>query len=332
MGFFTINRQSKYDPPSLLEQALTSPLVLLVSFIHTILLAFRGSPLKPPENKPPIKVVCISDTHSKTPPVPSGDLLIHAGDLTNSGSKADIQKQLDWLNTLPHRHKVIVAGNHDNYLDPASQARVQERQSSNRTTYAGKLNFGSVIYLHGTSTVLKFKGGRELRVFGAADLPRLGGDEHAFQYEHADAEKVWMGRVPGGTDVLITHTPPAAHRDLRLGCPALLREIWRLKPKLHVFGHIHSGHGREAVFFDPAQEAMERLRSGQNGLWRDFTDVGRWVDATRVVWGGVRGILWHWLMNGGRTGPGRQGGLIVNAALTYQSTSRIGNQAQIVEL
>lgn len=335
MGAFTINRRSKYDPPSLLEQLLTSPLVLLISLIHNLLLLFRGPPISPPKttstSKPPIKIVCISDTHSHQIPIsaiPPGDLLIHAGDLTNSGSKADIQKALSWLSTLPHRHKLVVAGNHDNYLDPSSPSRIQELQSG-LSTYGGKLDWGTITYLSGTSTTLNFKGGRQLTIFGAPGIPYIG-NNHAFQYSADEAGTYWEGKVPMGIDVLVTHTPPRAHMDLGLGCEGLLREVWRVRPKVCVFGHIHSGYGMEGVWWDGAQSAMERLRMGSNGVVRDFTDSARWIDAGRVLWGGVRGILWRFLMDGGRSGS--RGSLMVNAALTYQSTSRIGNKPTVIEL
>lgn len=53
------------------------------------------------------------------------------------------------------------------------------------------------------------------------------------------------------------------------------------------------------------------------------------MDAWEVVWYGVKGLLWQWLMMGPKGG---NGGLLVNAALTYQSTSEIGNEPQVVVL
>lgn len=166
-------RKSKYDPPSLLERIITSPLALLISYIHALILLFRGPPFKPPKNKPPIRIVCISDTHSHTPSVPAGDLLIHAGDLTSDGSKASIQATLNWLNTLPHKYKVVIAGNHDSYFDPSAR-REEDRNSKT------KLVWGNITYLHNQSVNLKFKGGRSLNIYGSPDIPHLGGKEHAY--------------------------------------------------------------------------------------------------------------------------------------------------------
>jgi hypothetical protein len=48
-------------------------------------------------------------------------------------------------------------------------------------------------------------------------------------------------------DILVTHTPPAGIFDnahgMPLGCPGLLRQLPRVKPLVHIFGHIHEGHG-----------------------------------------------------------------------------------------
>jgi len=66
------------------------------------------------------RFVCISDTHSQTRfVVPPGDVLIHAGDLSSWGMHMHLKKTVDWLMSLPHELKIIIAGNHDLSLDPA---------------------------------------------------------------------------------------------------------------------------------------------------------------------------------------------------------------------
>ena len=149
-----------------------------------------------------------------------------------------------------------------------------------------------------------------------------------FQYERgADP---WEKRIPRDTDVLITHTPPQYHLDLNLGCAGLLNEIWRVRPRLHVFGHVHSGHGREFVFWDEGQKAYERLMAGHKaGIFADVFPSYAWLDSLKVLWYGVKGCIWQRLM----VGPsGGNGGILVNAALVYQSTTDIGNPVEIVEL
>ena len=115
-----------------------------------------------------------------------------------------------------------------------------------------------------------------------------------------------------------------------MGCAALLEEIWHVKPRLHVFGHVHSGHGKEAVFWDEGQQAYERLMAKTKaGVVRDLFPSSTWLDAIKVLWYGIKGVLWQRLMVGQ---AGGNGSLLVNAALVYQSTTDIGNPVQIVEL
>ena len=54
--------------------------------------------------------------------------------------------------------------------------------------------------------------------------------------------------IPEGTDILITHGPPYGIGDLtargdKAGCQNLLEVVEKLKPDLHIFGHIHEGFG-----------------------------------------------------------------------------------------
>jgi Icc-related predicted phosphoesterase len=55
--------------------------------------------------------------------------------------------------------------------------------------------------------------------------------------------------IPEDTDVLITHGPPMGILDKcdhgkRVGCEELFNEVThRVKPKIHVFGHIHEEYG-----------------------------------------------------------------------------------------
>jgi len=158
-------RKQIWDPPTLLDQLLDSPLLYLVTTIYRILLAFRGPSYQPPKNKPSIRIVCLSDTHTNTVSIPSGDVLIHAGDMTNAGTVDEIQNQLDWLALQPHREKVIIAGNHDYYFDPFSRAPGDRNR---------KLDFKGMHFLQNKSITLKLKG-RKLNVYGAGDSPKYDG-------------------------------------------------------------------------------------------------------------------------------------------------------------
>ena len=47
-----------------------------------------------------------------------------------------------------------------------------------------------------------------------------------------------------------------------MGCYALLFALWHVRPKLHVFGHIHAGRGVERIKWDRAQMAYENMQAG----------------------------------------------------------------------
>jgi predicted phosphodiesterase len=60
------------------------------------------------------RIVFLSDTHNQTPSLPRGDILIHAGDLTNQGSHAELLKTVGWLERVGREGRfeavVVVAG------------------------------------------------------------------------------------------------------------------------------------------------------------------------------------------------------------------------------
>merc|ERR1719367_837758 len=72
-----------------------------------------------------VRIVCTSDTHSgvednpQSFTLPDGDVLIHAGDFTNYGEVDKVKKFNSWLGTLPHTHKIVIAGNRDITFDPS---------------------------------------------------------------------------------------------------------------------------------------------------------------------------------------------------------------------
>ncbi|KAF3767718.1 hypothetical protein M406DRAFT_345585 [Cryphonectria parasitica EP155] len=321
---FGIRRPDEWEPPTLLDHFLSSPLHCLIAHIYHILIFLRGRPFRPPKDKRSIRIVCLSDTHDLiVPNVPDGDLLIHAGDLTNAGTVEDIQRQIDWLDSLPHRHKIVIAGNHDSWFD------VRSRRPEDKTARR-RVDFKRLHYLQNSSVSLDFADGRRLNIYGAADLPVCGGDEFAFQYP--PQINPWAGRIPIDSDVLVTHTPPRWHRDLGLGCPGLLGEVWRVRPRLHVFGHVHWGRGQESVYFDECQRAYETFMSTTpRGPLLDFFPNRDWITAAKVIYYGLNAILFKYLM----LGPGsNNASLMVNAGCMKGNTGRLQkkNAAQVVAI
>jgi Icc-related predicted phosphoesterase len=175
-----------------------------------------------------MRIVLISDTHGlhRGLSVPDGDLLIHAGDFTMNSKPDWMYGHFNvWLGELPHRHKIVIPGNHDWLLeDPARRGVI-------------------------TNAVLLVDSGVEvegIKIWGSPVTPLYGG---AFgMSNHADRKRLWT-QIPDGLDILITHGPPFAILDhggnaqRREGCPQLLEAVFRAFPRVHVFGHIHHGYG-----------------------------------------------------------------------------------------
>ncbi|KAF2824312.1 Metallo-dependent phosphatase, partial [Ophiobolus disseminans] len=231
-------------------------------------------PISAPLPKSPrIKVVCISDTHTAQSAVPTADILIHAGDLTINGTFAELQKQLHWLSTLAHAHKIVVAGNHDILLDSTYFSHKNPKLPL-PTTSPARLDWGSVTYLQNPSATLDIRD-RAIRVYGSPMTPEYG--NWAFQYGRED---VWSGSVPDGTVILVTHGPARGHVDgasPAAGCGYLLREVRRVMPALHVCGHIHRARGKEVVDWNLVQWAYDRVTMGEGGLGTVVVMLIAWI-------------------------------------------------------
>jgi Icc-related predicted phosphoesterase len=184
------------------------------------------------------RLVLISDTHGLGRPfIPDGDILIHAGDLTMMGRTYQIEDVGNWLRSLPHKHKIVIAGNHDWLF---------ERSRFDAVNALGR----GIIYLENSSVTVE-----GLKFYGSPVTPWF--NDWAFNIRGSTAIRPFWDAIPSDTDVLITHGPPIGVLDQvsslgnteHLGCGELLMAILRIRPKIHVFGHIHGGYGRHETKF-----------------------------------------------------------------------------------
>lgn len=103
-----------------------------------------------------------------------------------------------------------------------------------------------------------------------------------------------------------------------------------MKPRLHVFGHIHSGAGTEPAYFDDFQAAYEQLLSRpRQGPIMEMMPSQLWLDALRVLYFGIESVLWKWIMSGPKS---NDGSLLVNAAQAYRSTGKVKSRAVVVDI
>lgn len=177
------------------------------------------------------RVVCISDTHQQEEKlvVPDGDILIHAGDITYNGSLEAMKRFNNWLGKLPHKHKIVICGNHDWCFQKPSEKQWARHYTSNAT------------YLEDSGVEVE-----GLKIWGSPWQPWF--HSWAFNLERGEEIREKWGLIPSDTDILVTHGPPFGYGDKtqrgeRVGCEDLLLRIKEIKPKLHVFGHIHEDPG-----------------------------------------------------------------------------------------
>lgn len=195
-----------------------------------------------------LKIVAISDTHNKhryIENVPDGDVIIHAGDITNQGEITVLDDFAAWFAALPHKHKIFIAGNHDRCLD---------RDNDQKQEILKMFKERGLIYLENSGVEID-----GVHIWGSPCTPIWHG-RWAFNLpRHSDELKAQWDLIPTNTNVLVTHGPPYQILDKaprgvfgldyeNTGCNLLSKRIQRLNQlKLHCFGHIHSDYGTAEV-------------------------------------------------------------------------------------
>ena len=227
-----------------------------------------------------LRVVVMSDIHSKEgnllESLPEGDLLLIAGDITQSGQLHEYQQFNSFIKQIHQRNLfksiIFIAGNHERTLDSDYYNKVgwnydKIRQDTNACREALFFELPSnVYYLFDSSVVID-----NLVIYGSPWV--IGGDmfpsensshEHfrwGFSLTEEELENKW-NLIPSDVDILITHQPPFGVGDQRRnydldqiindkqifgyehkGSKSLLSAYQRIHPILHVCGHEHQGYG-----------------------------------------------------------------------------------------
>lgn len=195
-----------------------------------------------------MKVTCISDLHGFYPDLPEADLLIVAGDWCRNDHISEFFKFKSWLERCPFRKKIIVAGNHDNFVATA--------QSLEEISFSSLLEKNpSIEYLCDSGTT--FEG---FKIWGSPwtkTFDQINPKCTAFTVQTEEELSLKWRSIPADVDVLITHSPPYLIGDLvsrkeNVGSIELRSIAKRINPILHVFGHVHEGYGIHQVEHDTA--------------------------------------------------------------------------------
>jgi predicted phosphodiesterase len=201
-----------------------------------------------------LRIICISDTHNKTPALPAGDLLIHAGDITNAGTLPELVRAATWLERVSgvFAATVVVAGNHDRILDRGWATAHECEEDRGRAVEVLVKGGRAWMYLEHEVGEVEVHGGerRRLRVFGSPMSRTLGKEgQWAFGYHDSAALLQWETlRNNGPVDIVVVHGPPKGFCDEDRegrsdGCEALLDALGNVRPRLVVCGHRHEGRG-----------------------------------------------------------------------------------------
>ena len=186
-----------------------------------------------------MKVACISDTHYKHRYIDMRiltdvDIIVHAGDFTSNGNQAQTIAFLTWYESLPIKHKIFIAGNHDFYT-------CSETFEYLLKTYAPNCHYlkDSEVTIEG----IKFYGSPYSNTFG----------HWAYMKDDDELEKIWSN-IPEDANVVITHGPayhiadkvlnPQFGFDPHVGSMSLAEKLFNMKDlQMHVCGHIHESYG-----------------------------------------------------------------------------------------
>ena len=165
-------------------------------------------------------ILHLSDTHGKhheLSNLPPADIIIHSGDISFAGSENEVIDFIEWFTALPYKYKIFIAGNHDDCLFGANIDGLPQ----------------NCFYL--CNSGINIEG---VKFYG---VPMFMEDAMSGEYDKN------IQQIPDDTDILVTHQPPYSVLDfsanLHYGDRKLLQTVHRIKPKYHLFGHIHDAYG-----------------------------------------------------------------------------------------
>ena len=183
-----------------------------------------------------MKIWHISDTHTyhgllKVPK--DIDMVIHSGDATNPrdpyASEQEMLNFISWFGSLPIKHKVFVAGNHDLCIERNLITKIDFMKNG-------------IVYLENDYAEVE-----GLKIWGSPFTPTFG-QGWAFNKKRSALHDIWK-EIPDDVDIVVVHGPPKGILDLayhQLNCiefcgdEALRKRMYLLNPKLCLFGHIHN--------------------------------------------------------------------------------------------
>lgn len=184
-----------------------------------------------------MKLVVVSDTHGKHRQLnlPKGDVLIHCGDATESF--VGFLDFCRWLDEADFKHTIVIAGNHDRHI------------FNNNDICRNHFKEIDVNYLENSGCFVD-----DIMFWGSPYTPTF--NDWWFMADRGKSIQRFWNMMPTA-DVIITHGPPYgildntfhANGDIAesVGCSDLLLKIHQVRPKYHLFGHLHGCYGKKKL-------------------------------------------------------------------------------------
>ncbi|KAL8707455.1 MAG: hypothetical protein Q9225_007752 [Loekoesia sp. 1 TL-2023] len=215
----------------------------------------------------------IDTSHAYREPLPSADVLLHAGDLTKYGYINEYEATIDMLAAADAELKIVIAGNHDITLDEKyynstgkkwMHRNIGEDLDVVKDMWTGEeAKKARIVYLEEGVRTFTLKNGARFTIYTTPYQPEFC--NWAFPYER-DEDRFnppnAKNPIPSWPeiDILLTHGPPMGildetSKDEIVGCEHLLRAVKRCRPRLHCFGHIHEGWGAQRMEWAESEAA-----------------------------------------------------------------------------
>lgn len=169
--------------------------------------------------------------------------MVHAGDATYRGTEKEVIQvaksfekfKVDNRRFSAYLDIIFVPGNHDWLFEKDKDLAMKIMR-----------DHGVEVLINESIDINGFK------IWGSPVTPPFC--NWAFNWSSRDREDLWK-TIPEGMDMIVTHGPPIYIMDevmeymksKHTGCSYLADRIVALKPKYHLFGHIHEGYGIKTI-------------------------------------------------------------------------------------
>ncbi|KAL8646493.1 MAG: hypothetical protein Q9226_006832 [Calogaya cf. arnoldii] len=201
-------------------------------------------------------------SHAYRDPLPSADVLLHAGDITIAGYIHEYESMVDMISKADAELKIVIAGNHDVTLDEPYYEKTGKRKFHRnigedievvRELWTGeKAKKAGIVYLEEGVKTFTLSNGAQFTVYASPYQPEFCNFAFPYRRDEDRFNQHAQNPIPDHPeiDILLTHGPPAGildqtSRGEQVGCEHLLRAVRRCRPRLHCFGHIHEGWGAQ---------------------------------------------------------------------------------------